>query len=166
MTDPTKQPGLVIKEIFLTHSRFQSRPNPVGQPGTAAEHEHVVSVTLSTYRRTDGRAAAVAVRVLTTPESKGAYQFDVEMGAVVEISEGEENLPPDEYVRTAGGALLYPFLREHVANLSMRAKHGALWLRPFNLQVAANAVPDASAEAQVKSAPSRVRKMQSRQKKR
>jgi len=83
--------------------------------------------------RSDQKAAALTLRLSTDPgDTKSHYRLIVELVATVSAVEGEENLPPTEYLKTAGPAALYPFLREVVANLTMRGRFGPVWLKPFN----------------------------------
>jgi preprotein translocase subunit SecB len=133
VTDPTKQPGLTIAQVYLVHSSFRHREK-ANAPSPGAESP--VDVQFKTYTRADNKGAAVAVRVRTLPESPGQYDFDVEMVAQVVVEEGRENFPPDDYVAVAGATLLYPFIREYVANLTLRGRFGAVWLKPFNIQAA------------------------------
>lgn len=99
--------------------------------------EDAVNVNLQVFKNEeDGAIAAVQVQVATAPESTGHYIFDVTMMATVTVQDGHANMPPEEYVTISGASLLYPFIREHVANLTMKGRFGAVWLRPFNLQAA------------------------------
>lgn len=75
------------------------------------------------------------MRVQSKPDSPHPYVFDVAMGAIVHADAGEANYAPEQYVTTAGVTLLFPFLREAVANLTMRGLFGAIWIPPFNVRL-------------------------------
>ena len=79
---------------------------------------------------------AVLLRAKTVGEGH-PYRIDIVMQGIIEPIEGEENYPLAEYARTAGAALLFPFLREAVASITGRGRVGPLWLKPFNVQLAA-----------------------------
>jgi preprotein translocase subunit SecB len=46
---------------------------------------------------------------------------------------------PDQQLVEVVGAMLYPFIREVVANLTIRGRFGPVWLNPFNLRGAIQA---------------------------
>jgi len=43
------------------------------------------------------------------------------------------NMPLDRYFTTSGAALLYPFVRQVVADLTSRGRFGPVWLNPMNV---------------------------------
>jgi hypothetical protein len=42
-------------------------------------------------------------------------------------------MPLDRYFTTSGAALLYPFVRQVVADLTWRGRFGPVWLNPMNV---------------------------------
>ena len=133
--DKTKQPGLRIDQIFLVAAEFRHRPDVLTVAPSTEIPDQEAQVEMRVFTSPDGRAAGVRVAVRTRPEDTQApYSFCVEYVALVEEMDGEENMPVKEYVAMAGATLLYPFLREAVANLTSRGRFGALWLKPFNVQ--------------------------------
>lgn len=99
----------------------------------------------------DKRAGVVRMVIKTDNETKPHYEFEVIVAATISVEDGAENMSIEEYVRGgAGRALLYPFAREAVANLTGRGRFGHLWLHPFNFVAAGVAVEpadDAAPEA-------------------
>ena len=88
----------------------------------------------------DKKKAVLTMRVRTDPKDADAlYKFDVGITVMMIAVKGEENLPPDEYLTQAGMSLLYPFLRETIANITMRGRFGPVWLQPINLRAFAAA---------------------------
>lgn len=89
----------------------------------------------------DKRAGVVRMVIKTDNETKPHYEFEVIVAATISVEDGAENMSIEEYVRGgAGRALLYPFAREAVANLTGRGRFGPLWLHPFNFMAAGVAV--------------------------
>lgn len=81
-------------------------------------------------------AAAVRLRAWTPPERTDLlYSIDVEIAAIVASVPGEENLDPFDYALGSGAAAFFPFLREAVANLTLKGRFGAIWMKPLNLLV-------------------------------
>lgn len=131
--NPTKQPGLRIAELFLVHAEFSHRGDFLSIDRRGAVLDGDISADFRAGQLSED-TAAVSVRVHTKSETNGAYDFSVEMMAIVTTDPGDENFPPLEYVRMAGVTMMFPFLREAVANLTMRGRFGAVWIRPFNVQ--------------------------------
>ena len=135
--DTAKQPGLRIEQIFLLSADFAHRADVLAVPPAAIVPEQEALVETRVFASPDGRAAGVRVSVGTRPENTEAYyRFRVEYVALIQPILGEENMPATEYVAMAGATLLFPFLREAIANLTSRGHFGPLWLKPFNVQAA------------------------------
>lgn len=81
----------------------------------------------------DKRAGVVRMVVKTDNDSNPHYEFEVIVAATISVEDGAENMGIEEYARGGlGRALLFPFAREAVANLTGRGRFGPLWLHPFN----------------------------------
>lgn len=132
--DEQRQPGLEIVSIFLESARFAHREDALGIPANTEHPSTSVDIAIRLIDAPDGKNSVIGLRVTTENQPDALYHFSIEVMAVVQALAGEENLPPAEYVRTAGIATLYPFLREAVANLTMRGRFGPVWLNPFNVQ--------------------------------
>ncbi|MDB4893593.1 MAG: Preprotein translocase subunit SecB [Gemmatimonadetes bacterium] len=136
--NPAQQPGLQIAQIFLRHAHFEHTSDPLTvHPHTVGEADIEISyATMELQKSTGGSASGIMLRANTSASNSHIYSFDVAVTAIVEPIDGEENYPLAEYAAVAGAALLFPFLREAVANITGRGRVGALWLKPFNLTIA------------------------------
>ncbi len=136
--DPKRQPGVQFGQIYLSELQFSHRRDALNLPHSTPVDLDRVKLEATIAERADHKVAVLTVRVSTDPkDGKALYQFVVEMVATVSVAEGEKNLPPAAYLKTAGPSTLYPFLREVVANLTMRGRFGPVWLKPFNFQALA-----------------------------
>lgn len=142
MSDPKKQPGLKLNQILLEEASFShaedwlTREVPVdGLP------ELPLTVGMRFGRAADGTGALVGIQVSTIADEVRPPRYNIRVAVVgiVEVDD-EPNLEPDEYALTAGASLLYPFLREIVANLTMRGRFGPIWLKPFNMKLAVHEI--------------------------
>jgi preprotein translocase subunit SecB len=133
--DQKRQPGVQFGQIYLSELRFSHRRDALNLPHTTPVDLDRVKLEARIAEQADHRVAVLTLRVSTDPkDGKALYQFLVEMVATVTVAEGEPNLPPAAYLKVAGPATLFPFLREVVANLTMRGRFGPVWLKPFNFQ--------------------------------
>ena len=55
------------------------------------------------------------------------------MSALVEQIGGHENFELEAYLKSNGWALLFPFVREALANLTGRGRFGPIWMNPVNV---------------------------------
>ena len=52
---------------------------------------------------------------------------------------GEPSIPPDKFAELNGPAIIFPFIREHLATLSMKSGFNTIFLPPINIVALANA---------------------------
>jgi preprotein translocase subunit SecB len=136
VVDPTRPPGLTIAQIFLVHAHFEHRADPITiSPVVEEEARLTVNFRARELTQEDGRdAVEVTVTAATHPESSHPYVFDFSISAIIHAEVGHENFPAAQYAVSAGAPLLFPFLREAIANVTGRGRCGPLWIKPFNIQ--------------------------------
>jgi preprotein translocase subunit SecB len=142
--DTTRQPGIRIAQIFLERAEFGHRSDFLEHPpNTAVEAE--IEITLDSGVLPDGSRGRLRVEVSTLRERGSLYEFRCVLTALIE-GEAEGNFPLDRYVVTNGWALLFPFVRETVANLTGRGRFGSVLLDPVNI-LAMAAKPGAQSDS-------------------
>lgn len=134
--DEERQPGLILSQVYLESASFKHRQDFLSLPPTPAPGELDVHMAAQYLLSDDKKSGVVRLTVSTQADAKGHYEFEVTVGALLTVNEGNENLPLEEYARGNAPALLYPFAREAVANLTGRGRFGATWLHPFNFLAA------------------------------
>jgi preprotein translocase subunit SecB len=141
--DQTKQPGISLERIFLKSAKFSHRSDPLAPlPEAMRRKGGSIDLEIEMSGSDDGGAALV-LRASNDPKDDCArYDFVVEMVGVFEPIAGAENMRTSEYARTNGLALMFPFVRETVANLTSRGRFGPLWLNPTNIRALFTAVTD------------------------
>jgi preprotein translocase subunit SecB len=131
--DAARQPGLLFDRIFVNRVHFAHRSPPTSVIVEPEQGHLQLEARVSETQ--DHRAGLLLVCLRTDPsDTRSNYELDIEMGAIARTAEGEENLPPAEYLKNVGVPMILPFLREFVANLTIRARSGPIWLRPVNVQ--------------------------------
>jgi len=139
VTDKAKPPGVSIGQVFLERADFSHRDDFLALPPNKSVGKPSLLLGFQGGTSPDGRAGFVRATAQTDPTERPLYNLTVTMIALVEVEKGHENMPLGEYLRTAGLAMLFPFLREAVANLTIRGRFGPLWLAPTNIAAAAAA---------------------------
>jgi len=136
--DSSKQPGVKIGQIFLERANFSHRGDYLAPsaPPTPDTVVGTINVEAQGGVSTDGKNGLVRLHVSTIPENRPFYEFDISMVALVTVDGDAPNMPLEQYVATLGSALLYPFMRQLVADLTGRGRFGPVWLNPINLTAA------------------------------
>ena len=94
----------------------------------------------------DGRAARTRLTVGSDPnDTTHPYIFLVRMVVAVSATDAPSAVTPVGFAQANAVALLVPFVREVIANLTMRGRFGPVWVNPVNL----SAVLLAAAQHQV-----------------
>lgn len=134
--DRTKQPGLVIRQVVLESARFSHRANYLQHPPTTPIKDLALETQFTLGLSRDRSKGALSLAVRTKDDAKPLYSFELRMLALVEVQKGQANMPLEQYAAVSGMSLLYPFLREAVANLTQRGRFGPIWLPPLNVAAA------------------------------
>jgi preprotein translocase subunit SecB len=140
--DESQEPKIRISQIFLERASLTHREDCLSFPPTTSvsgEVEILLEVGLSQ----DKSRGRIRLRARSHPEAEDLYNFDVLLTALLE-REGEGNMPLERYLATNASAMVFPFLREAVANLTGRGRFGPLWIRPTNLIAQIEAQPQDS----------------------
>ena len=138
--DESKQPGIKLQTVFLKEASFRHRIDPMGSHPTDLRADSTSAELEVSVLAGSGGEMAVSVRVYDDPDvSDSRYEFSIEMVAIFDREVGKENMPLQDFALRNGAALLYPFIREAVANLTSRGRYGPIWLNPFNITAALQA---------------------------
>ena len=141
--DQSKQPGVQVDQVILLEAQFSHGKDALSLPTTTPIKNLSFQIETKFGGKVGERSAILRVRAFTVDEPEGLYKVSAEVAMLVSAIPGEENLDPFEYIQQMGPAALYPFVREAIASLTMKARFGALWLRPYNF------VAQAQAQAEV-----------------
>ncbi len=135
--DTTKQPGLQIAQILLLGAKFAHREDALALPTTTPIANLPIQFEAKIGGKSGEQSAAVRLRMWTPPERTDVlYALDIEVAAIISATPGQENMDPFEYAKDVGPVMLFPFLREAVANITMKGRFGPLWIHPLNLVAA------------------------------
>lgn len=134
--DTTKQPGIQISQVILLGARFAHRDDVFSLLPTTRVENLPIKIEVKVAGKVGDPGSVIRLRAFTEENPEALYRIDVEVAALIERVSGEENLDPFEYARDMGPVAFFPFLREAIANVTMRGRFGPVWLKPYNFVAA------------------------------
>ncbi len=138
--DETKQPGILIGQIYVERAEFSHRDDALNLPPNT-QHQPKLQVGFQGGVAPNEKTGFVRISVRTQADDKPLYNIALTMIALLVVDEKRKNLPLKDYVRSAAPVMLYPFVREAVAGLTWRGRFGPIWMNPFNLSAVMDQVP-------------------------
>ncbi|CAN5139738.1 hypothetical protein BH09GEM1_BH09GEM1_19610 [soil metagenome] len=137
MTDEMNPTGLALGQVFLLSAQFGHRENVLSLPANTLVGPQQIHIALGLTPLNDGTAYLVQTTVnsLASDDSR-LYDFTVTMAGIFEQQLAIKVLSQDEIVEV-GAAILFPFVREALANLTIRGRFGPVWLNPISVRAVA-----------------------------
>jgi preprotein translocase subunit SecB len=135
-----KKPGIRVSQIFLEKATFSHRGDALTMPAGDRANLGRVSIGVQVGLSDDKKNGFARFEVKTEPEnqagSEGRPQYDVDIVVTGLFSQtGPDSLPIEEFLRSgAVVSVVFPFLRETLATLTMRGRFGPIYLELFNVQ--------------------------------
>lgn len=145
--ETTTQPGIAIGQVFLERVAFSHRADSLGLPPDTRPEVGNVIIGVTVGASPDGESGIVRIEVKTDPASNPLYMVDLAMVALVRRLPGEGSVSIRDFLRSAGSvSLLYPFVREAFAAVTLRGRFGPVWLNLVNPQAIAAGLTAATPE--------------------
>lgn len=128
--DETREPGIRLAGVVVEYIRFDDM-----RAGEARPKNLQFGLVIE---RRSGEAPNVAEAVLrfTLKPGEGdvsAFFLEVALAGRFEQDAENPNMPLEGFLRINGPALLVPFARELIANISTRSRHGLVLLPAINV---------------------------------
>ena len=157
MTDEVA-PQLRLVQVFLKAATFSHRGEPIMLAPNTAQPAQSCGVAFTIFdlqpKNIEATSDAsipgsapvlITVEVSTSPETApdALYDFSVEMAAIIEKDDDAARALDQDRLLEIGGALLYPYVREAVSNLTIRGRFGPVWLNPYNVRGAVKSMREA-----------------------
>ncbi len=139
--DQAKQPGIRIGQIFLDKVSFRHREDYLSTSPRATPEVGDLDIQFAVGMTEDESKAIIQAKASTNPENKPSYVLDLTMTALIERDPEFQNMTIHEYAETSAIPLMVGFLRQAVADITLRGRFGAIWLHPINLRISLSARP-------------------------
>lgn len=128
MMPVTLQPGIHITRVGVRTVHFVHKSDAAIEIGVNDRHE----ILLGIEQTADPATFRVVAGIRTPKDHPGPYRFEIVMEADVRADDNSAQTTL-EYAKQHGWALLFPFIRERLADLSSRGRAGAYYLPPTNV---------------------------------
>jgi preprotein translocase subunit SecB len=135
---------LTIAQMLLEEAKFAHRGDFLSLPASASPSESKVEMAVELSRAEDFSTAVVRLKVSTSADASAPYNFSVSYLALIklDVEEGEATTADiDRRLMVTGASMLYPFVREIVANLTTRGRFGPSWLSPTDFNKVVSRMP-------------------------
>lgn len=139
--DQAKQPGIQIGQIFLDNVSFRHREDYLSISPKATPEIGDLNVQFAVGITKDESKGIIRAKASTKPENKPSYVLDLTMTALINRDPEFQNMTIHEYAETSAIPLMLSFLRQAVADITLRGRFGAVWLHPINLRISLSAGP-------------------------
>jgi len=139
-------PGITISEIHLERISFKHKDDYLKISPSTRPSATKIDVSFESALAADKRAGRIRVTASTTEDPNALYQLEVSFVAFVAVDDAAPNMSIEQYMAGSGWALVLPFVREAVANITMRGRFGPVWLNPVNVALAASKATPAAVD--------------------
>ncbi len=130
--DKSKKPGIEIAQICLEGVSFSHRADYLRLPAKTTVDVGDVDVHFEVGLAEDEDRGVARVRVSTKAKNNPVYNFDITIVGLFKVDEHAPNMTLREFFPISF-ATLFPFVRQAVADLTMRGRFGPVWIHPLNL---------------------------------
>ncbi len=117
--DKNKQPGIRFVQVFLSELKYNLPQDPPDKFKYNIEFKDTFKI--------DGKT------LVSTLSIKLYKDFELELTGIFETIEGKENLELEKFAKYNAPALLMPFAREIISNITSRTPLPYLLLPPINI---------------------------------
>ncbi|MCX7997900.1 MAG: protein-export chaperone SecB [Leptospiraceae bacterium] len=129
MTDPAKQPGIIIENILLQKSQYERSPQ--------VDSEGEVGLEVGLGIDDQGNKCAVMMKTIFTITSKETKEVqvkaEVEFIGFFRVDEAYPNMDLMTFAKKIAPNVLFPYIRQHIHNLNLSAGVHAI-IQPLNFQ--------------------------------
>jgi len=124
--DITKQPGISFDGIILVKETFWREVNV---PDNSAVE---LNVDMNLNITEDSSTNLLVTTVLMKHGEDVVLKLETNFVGFFSIK-GDQNMDMEKYLKTNSAALMFPFVREHIATITQKAGVGPVLLPPINI---------------------------------
>jgi preprotein translocase subunit SecB len=128
--DETREPGIRLASIVIEHLHFDDIRAGDRPPN---DHLYMLSIERRSTEQPNIGDAVLHFAMKPKDDEASTFQLTVDVVGRFEADPSNPNLGLETFLKVNGPALLVPFLREMVANITFRSRHGVVLLPAINV---------------------------------
>lgn len=128
--DKNKKPGIEFDSVILEKLNFNRDVSTI-HPKMNLKVEFNISSTVNS----DKTKATILLEVTIKDSEQSNFFIDCEMVGHFSVIQGDENLDLNQFLNINAPALIFPYVRETISNITMRAGIKPIILPPMNMQL-------------------------------
>ncbi len=125
--DKSKQPGIAFTDCVVIDLKFHREPNVREKPTLDVEFDIVKRIA------DDKSSAQVELTGKVQETSTRAFEVNCTVLGQFMVVDGQENMSIEEFLDHNAPALLFPYVREAISNVTMRGGIKPIVLPPINV---------------------------------
>lgn len=126
--DKGKQPGIGFDGIMLVKEEFYRKQN------IPNENEIDLNLKVNVGKNKDGKSVVELTANLSIKEGGNeCANLSTTFIGLFSVISGSENMGVEEYLETNAVALMFPYIREHVSAITLKAGMDPVYLPPINV---------------------------------
>jgi len=124
--DKTKQPGIRFNFVILNKSEFERKRSVLTKNEISINYKCNNIITPDNKRLESELIAEIT-------EKNDNFKFICSMVGVFTVDEENENMDIRFFAENSAAALIFPYLREHIASITLKAGTQVILLPPTNI---------------------------------
>lgn len=125
--DKTKQPGINFNSIILVKESFWRDYN------VPADSEIVFNVDMSINIQENISNTQLITSLILKSGEKEVLKLESTFVGSFSINQENKNMDMEQYLKNNSPALMFPFIREHIATITQKSGVGPVLLPPINI---------------------------------
>ena len=127
MNDKKKQPGIRFKDVIVTKLNFTRVPDIYQKPELDIKFSNI------NYLNAEKTECTTELTALIN-EKSGKFNIEATVAGIFEVKNGSENMGLEEFIENNAMIMLFPYLREIIADITRRAGIKTILLPPINIK--------------------------------
>ncbi|HQO10628.1 MAG TPA: protein-export chaperone SecB [Clostridiales bacterium] len=124
--DVTKQPGIRFEFVILNKSEFERKRSILTKNEIGINYKCNSIITPDNKRLESELIAEIT-------EKSGNFKLICSMIGVFTVEDEKANMPLKDFAEMNAAALIFPYLREHISSISVKAGIQVILLPPTNI---------------------------------
>lgn len=131
--DETKQPGIICNAIILKKSNFIRFPHLSKE--TTPDLNFHIDINIDEQKKHSTVTLSAMLKIIGD-DSKPQIEIEIEYIGLFSVNDDESNMDLDVFSEKNAPAIIFPYLREHIHDLTLKGGFGPIILPPINIYAA------------------------------